>query len=74
MTPHPDRCPICGYYLTMAVEFSGCRCVDPAHWQAAGVLTSRDYYPMAKIMSWANRELKQRQSPAEMLNLSCQSG
>jgi len=37
-TPKPDCCPICGYYLTMDVEFAGQRCVDPAHWQAAAYL------------------------------------
>jgi hypothetical protein len=56
----PPRCPICGYYLTMAVQFAGCRCVDPGHWQAAGVLNPRDYYPMAKIASGAHAEHSRR--------------
>ncbi len=60
MSKKPDRCPICGYYLTMAAEFTGSRCIDPGHWQAAGVLGARDYSPMAKIVAWANVELTHR--------------
>jgi hypothetical protein len=56
----PSRCPICGYYLTIATQFAGSRCVDPGHWQAAGILAPRDYYPMAKIASGATVELNQR--------------
>ncbi len=67
-TLRPDRCPICGYYLTLAVEFAGCRCIDPAHWQAAGKLASRDYFPMAKIVSAASIELNQRAIRRNALN------
>jgi len=54
----------------MAAEFTGQRCVDPAHWQAAGVLAPRDYYPMAKIVSAASVELNQRSTQKDILNLS----
>jgi hypothetical protein len=56
----PPRCPICGYFLTTANQFAGCRCVDPGHWQAAGILNPQDYYPMAKIVSGALTEQNQR--------------
>ena len=67
----PDPCPICGYYLTTAPQFAGCRCIDPAHWQAAGVLSSRDYYPMAKIASGAHSELNRRPDNHNMLGPNC---
>ncbi len=60
MNNKPRRCPICGYYLTTALEFAGCRCIDPGHWQAAGVLTSRDYLPMAQLASYAATEQNRR--------------
>ena len=44
----------------MATQFAGSRCVDPGHWQAAGVLNPRDYYPMARIASDANAEQSRR--------------
>ena len=50
----PGRCTICDYYLTTVEEFAGQRCLDPAHWQAAGVLASSDFYPMARIAARAH--------------------
>jgi hypothetical protein len=32
-------------------------CTDPGHWQAAGLLSSHDYYPMAIITAHANLTL-----------------
>lgn len=59
-TTEPDSCSICGYYLTTANEFAGHRCVEPSHWQAAGLLSSSDYYRMAEIAAWISEELSQR--------------
>lgn len=56
----PDCCTICGYFLTTKDEYAGARCVDPAHWQAAGVLTANDFYPMARIAAGATPEFDQR--------------
>jgi hypothetical protein len=69
MTNKPDCCPICGYYLTTAVQFAGSRCVDPGHWQAAGLLALDDYHSIAKIASWANTEHNQRSTKRDTLNL-----
>jgi len=46
----PGRCTICGCYLTTVQDYAGDRCLDPAHWQAAG-LAPRDFYAMARIMA-----------------------
>ncbi len=59
-TSKPNCCAICGNYLTTVEKYAGSRCVDPAHWQAAGVLTPGDFYPMARIASWAKAEFNQR--------------
>lgn len=52
----PDQCTICGSYLTVTEEYAGARCLDPAHWQAAGILNSTDFYPMARIMAEATAQ------------------
>lgn len=44
-------CPICGYILTLDAQLLEESCTDPAHWQAAGLLSSNDYYPMAQIVA-----------------------
>jgi hypothetical protein len=44
-------CPICGYTLTLDAHLLEAACTDPGHWQAAGLLSSNDYYPMAQIMA-----------------------
>ena len=67
----PTRCPICGYYLTLELEFSGCRCIDPAHWQAAGVLKPRDYYPMARVAAGSGVELSRRQANQGLIDSDC---
>ncbi len=56
----PDCCPICGYYLTIIEKYAGSRCLDPAHWQAAGLLSPTDFYPMACIAAQANAEQNRR--------------
>ena len=56
----PNRCVICSYYLTIAQEYVGHRCVDPGHWQAAGLLTSNDFYSMACLAASAFTELNYR--------------
>lgn len=58
----PKCCSICGYYMTTSESYAGSRCVDPGHWQAAGVLDPGDFYPMARIASRANVELSARLS------------
>ncbi len=55
-THQPDCCTICGYYLTIIDTYEGDRCVDPGHWQAAGLLSPRDFYTMAQIMALARAE------------------
>jgi hypothetical protein len=63
MTPEmsePQHCMFCGYYLTTLEKYAGSRCVDPAHWQAAGMLAANDFYPMARIAAGAHAELDQR--------------
>jgi len=56
----PSCCHICGYYLTITAEFSGHRCLDPGHWQAAGLLRPRDFYPLAQIAAAAHAEFRLR--------------
>jgi hypothetical protein len=51
------RCMICGGYLTTDEEYIGYRCVDPGHWQAAGLLAPRDFYAMARLVAGARAEL-----------------
>lgn len=46
----PQQCIICGYYLTTHPDYADRRCLDPAHWQAAG-LAPRDFYSLALIMA-----------------------
>jgi hypothetical protein len=56
----PKRCAICGYYLTTGEKYAGRRCLDPGHWQAAGVLAPADFYPMARLTAQVRAELNQR--------------
>jgi len=59
----PDRpscCTMCGYYLTTDEKYTGLRCVDPGHWQAAGLLRPRDFYAMARLVAGARTELARR--------------
>lgn len=60
MADEPKSCPICGHYQTIAATFAGYRCIDAGHWQAAGLITPRDYYLMAKIAAWAKKDLNLR--------------
>jgi len=50
MSAKPLCCPICGQYLTTHIYFYGCRCLDPSHWQAAGLLGKNDYYAMGQLI------------------------
>jgi hypothetical protein len=52
---NPQRCPICHCFLTAAKEFGSDRCLDSAHWQAAGVLSPSDFYWMAQITAAGHR-------------------
>ena len=52
----PECCSICGSYLTTNEQFASERCLDPAHWQAAG-LAPTDFYSLAIVM--AARQTKQ---------------
>jgi hypothetical protein len=56
----PNQCTICGYYLTTGEEYAGHRCLDPGHWQAAGLLSPNDFYPMAIITARASIEFNLR--------------
>jgi hypothetical protein len=56
----PGRCAICGYFLTSSEIYAGYRCLNPGHWQAAGLLAPNDYYLMAKITAKSNAELNHR--------------
>ena len=49
----PERCSICGCFLTTVAAYNGSRCLDPAHWQAAG-LNPSNFYAMARIMAIGN--------------------
>lgn len=60
MINQPERCSFCKYYLTTDPQFVGYRCVDPGHWQAAGLLKPGDYYPLAQVAAIAIVEHKQR--------------
>jgi hypothetical protein len=60
MTHKPPCCAICGYYLTTDEQYLGHRCVDPEHWQAAGLFSPRDFYLMARLVAGAGAELAQR--------------
>ena len=61
----PITCSICGLFFTLSVQFAGERCIDPGHWQAAGIITVKDYYIMAKIKAeTANEQLSRRNKNA----------
>ena len=62
MTVHvtPTHCVFCGHYLTIDERYAGQRCVDPAHWQAAGQLAPRDFYAMARLVAGAGAEIARR--------------
>ena len=53
----PSRCPICGYYLTTAIQFNDRRCTDPSHWLAAGQVAPTDYLRLAEIFAQEKVEL-----------------
>jgi hypothetical protein len=54
----PGICLICGHYLTTIDVYTGHRCLDPGHWQAAGLLAPNDFYPMARLAAQAQAEPK----------------
>jgi hypothetical protein len=56
----PDQCSICGFYLTSTETYGGNRCLDPGHWQAAGILAPTDFYQMAQIAARAQGKINQR--------------
>jgi hypothetical protein len=61
ITVHEPRCcKICGYYLTTNEQYTSYRCVNPEHWQAAGLLAPRDFYLMARIVARGRAELARR--------------
>ena len=59
-TRKPNTCAFCGNYLTTSEEYAGYRCIDPGHWQAAGLLTARDFYPLALVAAQAGSEMNRR--------------
>jgi hypothetical protein len=56
----PGQCTLCGYYFTVLKEYAGHRCLDPAHWQAAGLLAPNDFFPMAQLMIYVGAESNRR--------------
>jgi hypothetical protein len=56
----PGCCAICGYFLTASESYAGHRCLNPGHWQAAGLLAPSDFYRMAQIAAKLNAELNHR--------------
>lgn len=56
----PATCRICGYWHTLSAQYLGNRCVDPGHWQAAGLISFKDYYSLAKVAAEARKELPHR--------------
>jgi hypothetical protein len=54
----PNRCLICGHYLTTSEKYAGERCPNPGHWLATGALSPTDYYQMAYIIAQTSVELK----------------
>jgi hypothetical protein len=60
MTHKFSCCLICGYYLTTDEQYLGHRCLDPSHWQAAGLLSARDFYSMARMVAGSRAELTHR--------------
>ncbi|MCB0168459.1 MAG: hypothetical protein KDI79_29795 [Anaerolineae bacterium] len=65
----PISCRICGYLHTLSVQYAGHRCVDPGHWQAAGLISFKDYYSLAKIAAEARKELHHRQTHPQTQSL-----
>ncbi len=57
---NPDLCQFCGCYFTIINEYCGHRCLNPGHWQAAGLLAPHDFYPMALIAAQRNAEMSFR--------------
>jgi hypothetical protein len=70
----PRSCKICGYYLTTEAQYSGYRCVNPAHWQAAGLLAPRDFYLMARMAAGARAELARRPNKQAVLSAQLRNG
>lgn len=61
ITAHrPICCLICGYYLATQEKYTGNRCVDPGHWQAAGLFAPGDFYLMAQMIAGVRAELARR--------------
>ena len=56
----PQSCPFCGLNLTVDTHSVRRQCVDPAHWQGAGLLSSHDYYAMAKLAARGIMEMARR--------------
>lgn len=66
----PAPCRICGYLHTLSAQYAGHRCVDPGHWQAAGLISFKDYYSLAKIAAETRKELHHRQNHPQSQPLS----
>lgn len=52
----PNRCVICGNYLTISGKYVAHRCLDPSHWQAIGLLAPNDFYLMACLTAKRSAE------------------
>lgn len=45
LEPKPPRCPICNDWLTAEKRYAGYRCINPDHWQAAGLAMPKLEWP-----------------------------
>ena len=63
----PKCCRICGRYLTTVEEFTGYRCLDPGHWQAAG-LSPSDFYAIARVAAIGEQDAAKRELIARPLD------
>lgn len=59
----PRLCPICSRYLTTAREYGSGRCLDPAHWIAAGELSSDNFYELARVVAVTRNHPRLPRSP-----------
>ena len=64
------RCPICSGMFTSESRSIDDRCQNPAHWQAAGMLASTDYYQMARITAGAEIKFSRSEPRSRPANRS----
>ena len=69
MTTESNQCPICEGDLTLKSNIVQDSCNNPSHWQAAGLISAKDYYTMAQVAARAalarEREAADQQTPVK---------